>query len=143
MKLRLMQPGFETYTGQMGVVFFENGLSTADVRPIDAIRMAAVMTCEWDNGASPSVAQSILDNADTPAPTFVSGADGQHDREAAATAAAAPAVAAVVYTAEELEAIADKRGIRGLREIGDKVGVKGNAIRDLIEAIVAAGAAKE
>lgn len=41
-------------------------------------------------------------------------------------------------TREELEAIADEKGISGLREIGNELGVKSNSIEDLIGKILAA-----
>ncbi|MDX5412913.1 MAG: hypothetical protein LPK02_07680 [Rhodobacterales bacterium] len=56
--------------------------------------------------------------------------------EAAADAEAAQP--AVVYTREELEAIADDKGITGLREIGDALDAKSNSIEGLIEKILAA-----
>jgi len=148
MKLRITQAGFNTYNGQMGVINFENGLSIADVLPVDAVRMAAVMLCEWENGGSPSVAQAILDNAETSAPMFVSGAEGQHDIEAAASAQAPSSEPAVLsapaksgYTVEELSAVADADGIKGLRLIADPLGVKSNSIAEMITAIMQASQA--
>lgn len=146
MKLRLTQPGFENYSGQMGVLNFVEGLSTTGVRAIDAVRMAAVMNCEWEDGSSPNVAQSLLDNANTPAPMFVSGEAGQHDLESQTAAdldAEEKRVAggdipktSDAWTEERLAIVADKDGIKGLREIADPLGIKGNSIRDLIVAIV-------
>lgn len=138
MKLRLTQEGFATYAGQMGVIFFEDGLSTADVAVRDAVRMSAVMGCEWEDGTPASVAQSILDNAHTPAPMFVSGADGQHDPttkyEGAGMFSAAPV--APQFVEAELEALADKEGIKGLRVLADPLNIKGNSIKDLIAALL-------
>lgn len=42
------------------------------------------------------------------------------------------------YTQEQLEKIADKTGLKGLREVGEKVGAKGKSIPDLIERILKA-----
>lgn len=44
--------------------------------------------------------------------------------------------AETVYSREELEAIADEKGIAGLREIGNTLGVKSNSIEDLIKKIL-------
>ena len=44
--------------------------------------------------------------------------------------------APTVYTEEELGKVADKRGIGGLREIGDQLGVKSNSIVGLMKAIL-------
>ena len=140
MKIRLTQPGFETYSGQMGVVFFEDGLTTADVKPIDAVRIAAQFLCEWEDGTTASVAQSILDHAHSTTgtiPTEINAdqalASQEGTREAEAQLAAPDSRA---YTQEELEAIADNSGIKGLRAIGDALGVKGNAIGELIKSIL-------
>ncbi len=143
MKLRLTQPGFETYTGQMGVVFFEDGLSTTDVRPLDAVRMAAQFLCEWEDGTTASVAQSLLDHANTPAPVFLVG-EKQHDQDAlnAGTQVEPGTTATSAFTEEELSKIADEQGIKGLREIAEPLGIKGNSIKELIAALAKASAPK-
>lgn len=150
MKLRLIESGFETYDGQMGVVFFENGLSVSDVRPNDAIRMSAVMQCEWEDGSSASVSQGILDHANIAAPVM---GENYNNEQAAIIQKVREAITAVLqsngfpelsksqlttrtYTREELEAISDKEGIRGLRAIAEPLGVKSNSIKELISALV-------
>ena len=40
------------------------------------------------------------------------------------------------YTLAELEAIADKDGIKGLRDVGSPLGVRGTSINGLIEEIL-------
>lgn len=47
-----------------------------------------------------------------------------------------------LYTKEELEAIADEKGIAGLREISDPMGVKDNSIVGLIKEILQAQGAQ-
>ena len=49
-----------------------------------------------------------------------------------------PPVLTPKWTKETLEALADKTGIKGLREIGDPLSAKGRAIPELIEAIMRA-----
>jgi hypothetical protein len=140
MKLRLVQEGFAAYNGQMGALMFQGGVSTTDVLPSDAVRMSAVMLCAWEDGSSPSVAQSILDNADTPAPTIEGGA-AQHDREAGVKPDDAPSASlSRAWTAAELAAIADKDGIKGLRKVTEPAGVKGNSIKELIANMLSATA---
>lgn len=143
MKLRLTQPGFENYNGQMGVNYFEAGLSLGDVMNIDAVRISAAMVCEWEDGSSPSIAQSILDNANTPAPVLVSGADGQHDKDAVTQLSAASIQSDVPktsqYSFEQLSTIADAQGIKGLRAIAEPLGIRSNSIKELIDAILNAG----
>lgn len=143
MKLRLTQDGFASYTGQMGVVQFVDGLSIADVKPSDAVRMAAVMQCEWEDGSPANVAQAILDNAHTPAPMAAPVAPQVPVAPAAPQApvtvaeTVAPA-GPTVYTRESLEAVADQKGIKGLREIAAPLGIKAHSIAELIDEILAA-----
>lgn len=68
MKLRLTGAGFDRYTGQMGVVYFENGLSQQDVMPNDAIRIAGSIGAEWENGAPANLGAIYTQNLMTPAP---------------------------------------------------------------------------
>lgn len=143
MKVRLTQPGFETYTGQMGVIFFEGGLSQGDVLPIDAIRLAAVFNAEWEDGTPANVAQRLIDEAHTPAPVAEPIPAEDPVVPQGEPLATSVVEAPKTYTEEELGAIADKEGIAGLRVIADSLGLKGNSIRGLIDAIMkAAGAPK-
>jgi hypothetical protein len=142
MKLRLTQSGFEHYTGQMGVIQFEDGLSTGDVLHIDATRVAGVMGAEWENGQPANVSQLYLDAMDHRAPT-------DEEQRAAANSDVPKSIdmdevkekaeaLGKTYTEEELAAIADKEGINGLRAIADPLGVKGNSIRGLMDVILKA-----
>lgn len=140
MKLRLTAPGWQTYTGQMGVIFFENGLSVADVLPVDAVRVAGVIGAEWEDGRPANVSQIYLDNMQTEAAVLKDNREPEAPVEPKKEEVAAPAV---TYTEEQLAEIADKQGIAGLREIADPLGLKGNSIAGLISAILkAAGAPK-
>jgi hypothetical protein len=147
MKLRLTQAGFENYTGQMGVVWFENGLSTTDVLPIDGIRISAALGAVWDDGSAANVGQMYLNNMEVPA--FVGMADNQAKApepvapvETVKQALGEPDGGLVTYTEEMLAKIADEKGIGGVREVGDKLGVKGTSIVGLIAAILKAQASQ-
>ncbi len=131
MKLRLTQKGFDNYTGQMGVVFFENSLSTTDVSVLDATRMSAVMSFEWEDGSAANIAQHLLDRAGMTAPV-------SSPSVSAVETNSEPTEKPKSYTEADLAAIADAKGIAGLREISEPLGVKGNSIRGLIDSIVQA-----
>lgn len=133
MKLRLLDPGMQHYTAQMGVVFFEDGVSTADVSHKDACRIAAVYRCEYEDGTNPSVSQFLLDSMHTQA---VSTNATTVVTEQAPAAPAAPAAPKVVYHEAKLAQIADEKGIGGLRDLAEPMGIKGNSIRGLIDALV-------
>jgi hypothetical protein len=136
MKLRLKTPGMERYTAQMGAVFFVDGESTADVSHKDATRIAAVYACEWEDGSNPSVSQFLLDQMHAPA---VSTSATTVATEAANTVPVVPVKTDVkVWSEVELAAVADEKGIGGVREIAEPLGIKNNSIRGLIDAIVKA-----
>lgn len=126
MKIKITQPGWEGFTGYFGPVEFKDGLSTYDVSKSEAQLVAALVATETEEGTDPSVAQQIIDMQGVPAPveTVVSVEDTQKQDIQR-------------YTAEELAEIADKQGIKGLRAIGDQLGVKGNSIAELISKILA------
>lgn len=145
MKLRLTQAGFETYSGQMGVVMFENGLSVGDVLPIDAVRISAAIGATWEDGTAANVGEMYLNSMDVPAhvggginsmtppaPLEVSNEGVLTD--ASASVEAAPA--GQVWTEEALAKVADEKGIAGLRAIGDPLGAKGTSIVGLIAEIL-------
>lgn len=181
MKLKLIAPGFENFTGPIGVTPFENGISVNDVPPVHARRIAGVMSAVCvETGESPSVSASILLNKDTAASTDLNGAgidpvasfsastfdpeltnqqggdegegeiinfgDGEPEEvppapDVAPTGqsdedGAAEAVSGLYWTETELGEIADKKGIKGLREIAEPAGIKGNSVSGLIDQIV-------
>jgi hypothetical protein len=123
MKIRLLQPGWETFTGNFGGVEFADGVSVNDANTREAARLANVVRCELEDGSNPSASQVALDSKGT---IMQVGSDR------------APAPAPVKYSRTALEEIAGAKGIKGLREIGDPMGVKASGIADLIEAILKA-----
>lgn len=69
MKLRLTGKGFENYTGQMGIHYFQNGLSISDVRPVDGMRIAGTIGAKWEDGTTANVGEIYAGHLQTPAPT--------------------------------------------------------------------------
>ena len=134
MKLRLTQAGFEKYTGQMGVVMFDNGLSVGEVLPIDAIRISAAIGADWEDGSAANVGDMYLNNMDVPA--FVGRGPSNEPAPAEPQAKIAAPASGTTYSKDDLAKIADAEGIAGLRAISDPLGVKGTSIVGLIEAIL-------
>lgn len=134
MKLRMTQKGFETYTGQIGVLFFENGVSTTDALDIDATRISAVMGCEWEDGTPANMGQRYLNSMNNPAPMTQVNPVSEHTPKHEAK---------VLYTEEQLASVADAKGISGLREIADQLGIKGTSIRALIDTILKSNGAQQ
>lgn len=134
-KLRLIGKGFESYTGHIGVVEFVNGLSVGTPHQMDVHRLTCTIGARWDDGSPSSVGEGYEAMRNVGAPT---------DSEVKAQAAkvAEKTYEGQRYTEAELAAIADARGIAGLREIAETVGVKGKSIKDLMDSILKiAGAA--
>lgn len=136
MKLRLTQAGFESYTGQMGVVMFKDGLSETDVLPIDAIRISAALGADWEDGSPANVGDMYLNSMDVPA--FVGGVNDLTMPVDPTTSndQALGVPGGTTHSREALAKIADEQGIAGLRAIGDQFGVKGTSIVGLIDAIL-------
>lgn len=126
MKIKITQPGWETFTGNFGSIEFADGVSVGEVSQNEASRVAAVVRVETTEGKDPSMAQLIIDTYSDPAPL-----------ETTIAAADLPKPEVPSYTADELAAIADKLGIKGLREIADPLGIKANSIAELIGRILA------
>lgn len=135
-KVRLLQAGYEHFTGQYGPNSFTNGVSDEPLLPIHAHFIGAAIAAEYEDGTpiNPALNYSLA--------VDMKPADAEQVAQERAAIAAEHekkvARAAVTYTREQLEEIADKRGIKGLREIGDDLGVKANSVADLIAGILKA-----
>jgi hypothetical protein len=127
MKIKLVQPGWEALTGLFGGVDFADGVSVNDVADADARRLANIVSIERLDGSNPSSSQAVLDSQSTSMQVVPE------------RTVAAPVTA---YTQEGLEAIASKKGIKGLREVSEPLGVKASGIAELIELILKAQAVK-
>lgn len=129
MKIKITQPGYEQFTGFFGVVEFANGVSVGDVAPIEAQRLASIVQVENEEGHNPSVAQTIID-------TYAERMGHATLPEADPSTPTTPAPERR-YAADELAAVADEDGIKGLRAIAEPLGLKANSIAELIGKILA------
>jgi hypothetical protein len=127
MKIKIVGAGWQGFTGYFGMTEFVDGVSAHEVSDIEAKRIAAVVQVETLEGTDPSAAQQIIDSRAQPL-----------------ILATTPVVEAPVqdkpvmdHTAEELAAIADKGGIKALREAAEPFGVKGKSITEIIAALMA------
>jgi len=164
MKVRIVSKGWETFTGQMGPgAIFKDGVSVDDLHPRIIARIGSsvkIEDAETDEQVGPAViAQLMHDKPIAPAVAVIKREDVEvaaevekeklieAEKEDAKKAAEALEAAKekkvdeeadIVYTREELEAIAANDGIAGLREIGEVHGVKGRAIAEMIDEIIEA-----
>lgn len=164
---RLAAPGWANFTGSMGHgAMFKNGVS---VQPLTMRQIARIgsttmlVNDETGEQVGPAVMHRALQPKSMHVPTPLKNqaevnAEFEFDREKLAAEEAARMEAeaaaleeaqrkaveqvenAVVYTRAELEAIAGNDGIGALREIAKPLGVKGRAIGELVNEILAAQA---
>lgn len=143
--LRLVQSGYENYTGPIGPYEFEDGVSVHQIPRVDRDRLATAFEfveyeAEGDEHVPAGVAYRLI---------ALSGVRAQVNEPLQRQTEEEKAVEQTVvesskdqdhtiYTRAELERIADKRGIGGLREIGDKWDVKSREIMKLIGMIIQA-----
>lgn len=154
MKLKITQKGFENYSGQMGMILFKDGLSVYDVSERDALRLSAMFGCVWDTGASVKITQWVQEPS-APVGRSTYRAEVREEREIVGgndgdtqyvedNSSDIPVKVTRYYTLEELEKIADDKGLKGLREVAKPLGIKGTSINGLIQDILAvAGRAVE
>lgn len=127
MKLKLLQAGYENFTGLFGVTFFEDGLSVDDVPLREARNIAISILTQYEDGSDPNPAQGLLNNMDLEAKVTT---PGQFEPDVVET------LPVPVVTKEDLEAIADKGGIKALRETAATYNVKGTSIAEIIKEIL-------
>lgn len=133
--VKITEPGWTNYTGVFGNIEFANGISTLPVAWLEQQRLGAIVrmeSCEEGEGSvqlgpSAEILRTRAMNSDH---DRVKGVDKVVviNGEAKLTAAN--------FSREELEEIADKEGLAGLRKIGTPLGAKGRSINELIAEIL-------
>lgn len=145
-RLKLSGSRWAGYTGNIGTVDFKDGISAYPVPRNIADRLsAAIAMVEVDEegnelGEAGVVTRVIRDSA-LRAPVLAP-LERQTEAERKVedlrnTLKANKAPTDTFYTVDELHAIVDEKGIKGLRAIAEPWNVKGKAIPALIEAIIA------
>lgn len=135
-RLKIVEKGWETFSDYFGGYKFTNGLSDEAVPTADAQRLGSwirMVGVDDESQVGEGVVQVAL--TETKADVVVAAADKEPETVSVEQAAEA-AVEVTKYTREELEALADQGGIAALRQIGDKIGVKGRGIPELIREII-------
>ena len=148
MKLRITQKGFENYSGQMGMILFKDGLSVYDVSERDANRLSALFNVTWETGEYVKITKvEVEPSAPVGRETYLAPSDGKPEVvagndgsvvyvESTIADSDAPVKVTKRYSIEELEAIADKEGIVGVRKVAAPLGIRGTSINGLIEQIL-------
>lgn len=157
-KVEIREKGWDGYTGPLGSYQFVDGKSVDSIPIRAALRIGGSIEAYDENGTRlhPST-YVVADSPSSVGATTIRYPTG--DEEPAAEEYKPETTETKVeqidltpvremvggkiketYSRAQLEAIADKKGIDGLREIADKHGVKGRAVVELIGKILEAQA---
>lgn len=145
-KVKLTAPGWENYTGDFAAAQFVDGVSVTPLPRIMSDRIGAILQCELIDADDKSTGQAGEAARSIGATRIEMPSEKLEVMTPEAAAAERKAAmdrmlknpASKLYTEQELEEIASKTGLKGLREIGDKWGVKERSITKLIHLILTA-----
>ena len=150
------QEGWAGYNGPLGGYIFVDGKSVDQIPLRNALRIGATLEADDESGLRlhPStykldfnpahvaaVSHDFSDPVNAPLPAYVpeTAAAEVADIDLEPTRTVSDTgVVKVAYSRAQLEAITDKRGLIGLREIGDPLSVKGRSVSELIDKILEA-----
>lgn len=141
MKVRITDKGYAGYTGHFGTIYFENGVSE-EISSAEAERLGCFLAIETMDGKNPSATQRLLDVQNHNAEELVKESRGEHVAPQAKTekpkeVLAETKVPDLDFTREQLEALADREGMGGLRAFAQQFGVKGRSIPEVINDLLA------
>lgn len=145
--LKIVSTGFETYTGNLGGVDFVDGVSVDPVPRVFANRLTAafrMVEIEEDGSeVEAGVAHRLIADAEKRAPVL-EPLERQTEEEKVAESVEiikqADTASVTIYTKDELEAILEKDGIKGLRAVAEPWKVKDRSAIKLMELILVAQA---
>ena len=134
-RLRMMDKGAENITSRLGMVDFVDGVSTAPVTYLEAMVLGGIYHLEDadEPGYQISPASQMLRGSDFGPENSDVVAFGNCEH---VNVDGSPVIQR--YTAEELEGVADKEGLAGVREIARAWGQTGRSIKECIDAVLLA-----
>lgn len=155
MKVKITKKGYEYFNGMFGHVEFKDGISVQEISQPDAERLGCIVPIvKWEGdkeGEAVSIAATVGKGASQRAEVKAARlradqlevekeleAEISDSAEVDAKVEVEQSTQERVYTIAELETVADKEGMPGLREIADPMGVKAKSIKELIDAIIKA-----
>lgn len=163
MKVRIVEPALNTYTGMLYNINFTNGISDRELTQQEvsiigaAMRVQSLddnsqvgagveqlnaknMTLQNANQANATQVEKV--SAETGETSVLHTVETESQDQPASNVEPVATVAAKRWTHDELAAIADapgvEGGISGLRAIAAPMGIKGRSINELIQEILAA-----
>jgi hypothetical protein len=134
----LLDAGWKDLTGPFGSIEFVKGRSVENLSKMEAARLGAICPIETDEGINPSAAQEMItlrsQDAVVKPQTELLVRSPAKEKPAEIVIPAASVAASI--TREQLEAVADKSGITGLREVAADYDVKGTSISGIIDKVL-------
>jgi hypothetical protein len=145
MKVKIKQSGWENYTGEVGEIVFENGVSVESVTQRQIDRVAAsisVMLVNEETGDLENTGEAyrMIGGVTIPAVSFtpleVQTEQEKIEEEMRFARESGKPRVSKFYTNDELMDIADAGGIKGLRVVAEPWSIKGKSIDTMIEDIL-------
>lgn len=142
-RIKITQPGWAGFTGHIGITEFKDGVSTDSVNRREIAVIGASLTLvvvdeDGHEGVNPALQHQMLTDG-----TMTLRADvlkelprASETETAAVTPKRADPDAIVFHTKEQLEEVAEKKGIHGLREIMEPLHLKASSINKAIQVIL-------
>ena len=146
MKIKLIEPGYEGFSGMFGTVPFQDGVSVDHVSHVEINLLASIVKVvdaesEAEVGNLATETASWDKTADVIYyPTLADIEAGRTSPETMSPVQRNQSVEVKLHTRASLEEIADKNGLAGLREIADPLEIKATSISKLIDKILGAQA---
>ena len=150
MKLKLTGKQFVNFTGQLGSVNWVNGVSETDVDVLEANRIASLVGAKFLDGSDASECDKIISIKNMESPyrqqsrplttEEIKNLDKEINKKpldlVQEKTKEEKKTEVKIYSKEELEKIADEKGINGLRDVAVQYGVTSNSISSLIYKIL-------
>lgn len=141
MKVRIDEQGFDKYNGDIGGIEFVDGVSVHELSDREVMRLSASMrVVELESGKQQGTSVTLAESRDLEAEVVekLPIAEPEPVVEVQKPVVSEEVANLGKYTREGLEAIADKQGVAGLREIANNFEVKGRSIVELVDGILKA-----
>ena len=149
MKIKIDEVGYEHFTSFLGVTEFVDGVSVNDVLPRQINLLAAIVRIvDAETGVQygpgyefdavkdlKAVTEDVLLLTEAGQASAAKAEQARLEELKQAQADEANGMKKISYTQADLEDVADKHGIAGLREIAEPLGIKGTSVAKLIEEI--------
>lgn len=144
-RIKITQAGWAGFTGEIGITQFKDGISVDHVGRREIVVIGASLSLievddDGDEGENPALQHRMLTDGSMsmPAEILQPLARATDEPAAASASKAVDPTAITFHTKDELEKIAETKGLNGLRAIMDPLNVKAVSINKAIQVILKA-----